>query len=633
MPGSWWSSVSDALRGLRAAALVAAVLSLAAPAAASTVLSRTVVVAFAADGSFTERVAMRIRLDEAGDLADWSPWVVALDDNRTLVAMAAAAWRPDGSVVVVGEEHATTVAGLEAGGVLHSSAGYRMLEIPPLPAGATLQVSSEVREEPWLASTAIPLTVGDAPVEELRVRVSGAGGSLRWRIDPAPAAGDASPFTVEELADGIRVSADGLDPTAGSSRPVLRLAWDAGGTWGDVGRWYQALVAEVPRRAPAVAARARELVADEADARARVALLLDHVRESVRYVAVEVGVGGYRPSPPAEVLERRWGDCKDKSFLLLDLLAEAGVTAYPALVRLDEERGVVGDFPAADQFNHLIVAVPAAAVEPLPGDAASAGYLFLDPTQDSGGLAWLHPALQGQSALVVRGAESELVPVPVFAARELRDLAVRLEVDETGDAAGEAVLRLTGRDAWLLGGSTGSATPDELGVIARRVLEGLLAGAAVGPPRWRQGDEEGVPVVELSAPVRFDRLVQGRSTRSLTLPGTAAFPRPDEPPAASAQAVRPALRTGRWEVSLPPGWCPPEIRDEEVANDAGSFRQLVEPIEDGGFRLERSAELPHRWIGPELAGDLRELALAERRAERRRLRLSCRGGEAAAGVE
>lgn len=611
-----------------ALALGPAATAAAAAAAAPTAVSRTVEIAFAPDGSFTERVAMRVRLAEAGDLARFSPWLVPLDENRTLVTISATAWRPDGSVLVLGEDDATTVEGLAGGGVLHSSAGYRMLELPPLPAGSTLQLAYEVREEPWLDSTALPLFDGDSAIEGLVVRVSGLPATPRWRLDPPQADGDDRRWTVEEMPDGLRIEASDLDP-AGDERPVLRLAWGPGGTWADVGRWYEGLVEPVARRPAEVAALARDAAAGEATARARTARLLDEVRRRVRYVAVEVGVGGYRPSPPGEVLGRRWGDCKDMSFLLVDLLAEAGVTAYPALARLDEERRVDADFPAADQFNHLIVAVPVAQVDPEPGDAASDRYLFLDPTQESGGLGWLHPALQGQRVLVVRGAESELAAVPVLASSERRELAVALRLEPSGDAEGEAVVTLVGRDAWSLSSATSASDPDQLGVVARRVLEGLLAGAAVGPPRWRQGDDRGTPVVELSAPVRFAGLARGRSAPSLALPGTDAFPRLDAPAAGTEAAVRPVVWTASWQVELPAGWCPPEASEDELANGAGRFRQTIEPVapagpgERGGFRVERRGELPHRWIGPGLAEEARELALAESRAARRRIRLAC----------
>lgn len=645
MTGIWcWSASSMGALRLGSALAVAAVVAAAlpGPAAGATVLNRRIELAFEEGGAITERVGLRVRLDEVGDLADWSPFVIPLDENRTLVASSGLAVKPDGSRVILRDDAVTTVEGVGGGGILHTSARFHLLEFPPLPAGSELHLAWEVREEPWLESTSVPLLLGGNPVERLSVEVSGAGEGLRWRIDPRPAgapeAGDgggAEPgeerareplaFAVEERAGGLSLTALDVDPGPRSEPPVLRLAWGDRRTWEDVGGWYEGLVEGLPRRPEAVAALARELVAGVDEPRARLAALLDYVRRRVRYVAVEVGVGGYRPSAPGEVLERRWGDCKDKSFLLLDLLAEAGIRAHPALVILAEDRRLDAGFPGADQFNHLIVAVPAGEVAAEPGDVAADGYLFLDATQEMGGLAWLHPAVQGQAALVVRGEGSELATVPVLPEGERRDLSVRLEVGEDGAARGEAVLRLSGHGAWALASATGSATPERLGELAVRVLRGLLPGAALGTPRWRQGDDGGVPLVELSAAVAFDRLVEGRGARFLALPGTDAFPPPGDLEGVTApRGVRPVRWSAVWELDLPDAWCLPEESDDLVANDAGRYRQVVTPA-PGSLVVERTAELGHRWLPPELAAETRELALAELRSARRRLRFSCGG--------
>ena len=52
----------------------------------------------------------------------------------------------------------------------------------------------------------------------------------------------------------------------------------------------------------------------------------------VRYVSIQIGIGGYKPHTPSQVCSNRYGDCKDKAFLLSLLLRELGAEAYPALV-------------------------------------------------------------------------------------------------------------------------------------------------------------------------------------------------------------------------------------------------------------------------------------------------------------
>lgn len=660
---------------IAAAACLAAAL-VATPAWAATVLSREIRLTVAEDGSVVERVALRVRLDEAGDLSRWSPYPVPLDTNRTLIAASGWAERPDGSRVTLGQDDLETVEGLAGDGILHTSTELRLLRFPPLPAGSEIAVSYEVEERPWLPGGAIRL-LGNDPVERLSVVIDGAGGreeaSLRWLLDgvaTGPGAESDGADVGADAEDGEADSEDGTDPddtepdagsedraeevrvrldlveTAGGLRlegldlpglepgeepPVLRYAWGPVRSWSDVSGWYEDLIREVPRGSAAVRRISDETVAGVEGARERAAALLDFVRKRVRYVAVEVGVGGYRPSAPEEVLERRWGDCKDKSFLLIDLLAAAGIEAHPALVLLDGEERVDDRFPGADQFNHLIVAVPREAVGAGPGDVVADGYLFLDGTQDRGGLTWVHPSLQGQRALVVSGGASRLVTLPVLTERETRELTVRLTVGPSGDASGEARLSLGGVGGWRLAVGTASASAERLSEVARTLLGDLLDGATIGTPRWREGEVDGVPRVELTAPVRFSGLVVGRSTRSMALPGPRAFPGlPSDGGSASgrAHAVRPVRWTVDWELTLPVGWCAPRGPEVEIANELGSFSQRVVSgaDDDGGrgpVRVERRAEVGVRWVEPDELEMARDLALAELRALRRRLRLEC----------
>jgi hypothetical protein len=82
---------------------------------------------------------------------------------------------------------------------------------------------------------------------------------------------------------------------------------------------------------------------------------LQAVQEEVRYFGIEMGDSTHRPAPPATTWTRRFGDCKDKAYLLAALLRALGMEAEPALVSLDEGRGVRDVLPAASAFDHVIV--------------------------------------------------------------------------------------------------------------------------------------------------------------------------------------------------------------------------------------------------------------------------------------
>jgi hypothetical protein len=80
-----------------------------------------------------------------------------------------------------------------------------------------------------------------------------------------------------------------------------------------------------------------------------------YVQDQVRYASISIGRGAYRPTKPEEVLERNFGDCKDKSLLLAMILRELGVEAVPALVNSQQGKTLPESLPSPYAFDHAIV--------------------------------------------------------------------------------------------------------------------------------------------------------------------------------------------------------------------------------------------------------------------------------------
>ena len=79
------------------------------------------------------------------------------------------------------------------------------------------------------------------------------------------------------------------------------------------------------------------------------------VQDEVRYLSVNTELGGAVPSAAGVVLQRRFGDCKDKAFLLVHLLRRLGVSARPVLVHTMFRHRVEQFLPMPGAFNHAIV--------------------------------------------------------------------------------------------------------------------------------------------------------------------------------------------------------------------------------------------------------------------------------------
>lgn len=87
----------------------------------------------------------------------------------------------------------------------------------------------------------------------------------------------------------------------------------------------------------------------------RVLAALHFVQNEVRYLGIEMGVRSHEPNTPDAVLKQRFGDCKDKSRLLVSLLQGMGIEASPALVNTDSGMRLKDVLPSPTEFDHTIV--------------------------------------------------------------------------------------------------------------------------------------------------------------------------------------------------------------------------------------------------------------------------------------
>ncbi len=86
----------------------------------------------------------------------------------------------------------------------------------------------------------------------------------------------------------------------------------------------------------------------------RILAAIRFVQDEIRYLSLHEGKDEYFPHHPNEVFDRRYGDCKDKSILLLSLLRLLGVEAHPAFVHTQLKQKYVEELPSTFP-DHVIV--------------------------------------------------------------------------------------------------------------------------------------------------------------------------------------------------------------------------------------------------------------------------------------
>lgn len=132
------------------------------------------------------------------------------------------------------------------------------------------------------------------------------------------------------------------------------------------------------------------------------------VQDEIRYLGIELGPHSHLPHTPSQVFAQRYGDCKDKAFLLATILRELGIEADPALVNSDLQNRVAEVLPSPFAFDHVITRVK------LNGQT----YWF-DPTisLQRGGLAQ-HSNPELGRALLVRADAQDLTEIPLMASTQ-----------------------------------------------------------------------------------------------------------------------------------------------------------------------------------------------------------------------
>lgn len=184
--------------------------------------------------------------------------------------------------------------------------------------------------------------------------------------------------------------------------PRAQISFSDLASWQDVAQWGRRLFADATQVTPAVNAQAEALAQGKTSTDERIVAALDFVQTQIRYLALEMGVNSHLPAKADITLLHRFGDCKDKSALLVALLRAMKIDASPVLVNTDIGERLDSSLPSAKVFNHAIVMID------LDGQP-----LFVDPTigVQKGALAQRYAPYYGYGLVLVEDSQA-LVNMP-----------------------------------------------------------------------------------------------------------------------------------------------------------------------------------------------------------------------------
>jgi hypothetical protein len=378
-----------------------------------------------------------------------------------------------------------------AGGELVSDARYRLLRIPAPDPGNIVGYEYEVEELPFHLQDIWYFQELD-PVRESHYSLqlpSGWEYKASWLNHPdakaTPAGNNLWQWTVSDvkairdeplMPPFLGVAGQMIVSFFTSGAPPLSAIAD----WDAMGRWYFNLVAERVDASAAIKQQVASLTASKTSSLQKMQAIADFVQHDIRYVAIELGIGGFQPHSAPDVFSHHYGDCKDKATLVRSMLREIGVDSYYVLI--NATRGsVTGDMPAHNVFNHAITAIKLPDGMDDPSLVATmqlpklGKVLFFDPTNELTPFGQIGGYLQANYGLLVTPGGGELVQLPQQPSRmNSIERTGKLTLDATGVLKGDVKETRLGERASEERWSLRTVTKD---VDKIKPIENLLAGS------------------------------------------------------------------------------------------------------------------------------------------------------------
>ncbi len=488
--------------------------------------------------------------------------------------------------------------GVGGGADMQFADRFRVLNPPGADLGSVVACETERHLEPYLSSEVwqmqLPIPVVDESLE--LALPPGAPFAVSWSRH--------APEKPVELPNGhLRWEIRSM-PSLDLENVHAVPAWDALAArmsvkWGDaavngvasqwrqIGQWIGQLEAHRADPTPEITAKAQALVAGVPDFYTKLSRITSYIQNNIRYFVVIKGIGGYQAHFAGNIFRNGYGDCKDKTTLLIAMLDAVGVHAHYLLV--DTERGVIDPEAPSLYANHMITAIDLPVGENDPRlmarveTADGKELLIFDPTDEVTPVGLIRGDLQGAYGDLADGLQSQMIRMPVLApdsARMVRKGSFLLGAD--GALTGNLDYTFTGGNGAGLRRSLKEQSAKDVQQRWEQLLGAVLPGLSLNGFQFH--NTQG-----LDAPLNLDMHLSvpgyGRQAGPLLLvrPRVLGSYARDVPGVLDGEARKypiefshPGIWTDSYDIKLPVGYALDEIPEPvQIELPFASYRSSV----------------------------------------------------------
>ncbi|MCX5712047.1 MAG: DUF3857 and transglutaminase domain-containing protein, partial [Candidatus Omnitrophica bacterium] len=325
--------------------------------------------------------------------------------------------KPDGTVIEVGSRHIRDVSRY-MNFPLYSNARVFIISFPEVAEGAIIEYKAKVYSN-YLVNKKDYVTV--YPVQSTEP-IMQADFSVSWpqdrqihikllnqeynnfsaQLDPVlTKAGGLNTYTWNfKDIPGI-IPESNMPPDCVTNPAIFISTFDS---WKSVYDWWWPLAKDKIKADKDIAEKVQELIKGASGDEQKLRAIYNYCAQKIRYVAVEYGQAGYEPHAAELIFKNKYGDCKDKAILLITMLKQAGLSAWPVLIPTRETYDLNNDFPSM-YFNHAIAQVQLSGKD-----------YILDPTAETCSFGDLPLGDQDRGVLVIKENNFEIKKTPLFPA-------------------------------------------------------------------------------------------------------------------------------------------------------------------------------------------------------------------------
>ena len=483
------------------------------------------------------------------------------------------------------------------------------------------QVPSYETEDTWGFQNSVPTAHSVYEIDLAPGWHQEAVWSRHARVEPTEVAPNHFRWEQRDI-DGVDLENVPLHPAwaALAGRMTVHFAQDplpqGDALWARIGNWYTGLAAPRSEGGLDLASTARS-VAGDGDFMARLTRVADFMQQQIRYVGIEIGIGGLQPHAAEDIFHSRYGDCKDKATLMITMLDAVGIRA--TWVPVDDRRGVVD--PAAPSMigNHMIMAIeiPKGYDNPRLQAVVTAKsgkrYLIFDPTNQYVPVGQLPGYEQGSWGLLAAGQDSQVIQLPVLKPEtETVDRNANFELAPDGTLKGDIRVLRYGAVADEMRYRLSMGSDKEQRELVEKQLQHDLS-------TFTLGDEKVAHVRDLDQPLEMNYSVtaplyaKGAGNLLLVRPrvlGTDSEGLDDKPRKVPISFAGPGTWRDDFDVKIPSGYAVDDVPDP-VNVDVGfaTYRSEVK-AEGGKLHYKSEYVLKKVVLEPGEYGTLKKLEAA-----------------------